>query len=87
MFHSFLSLIMANKKKADAKSSYIVKQEFRDRDDFDTTHEAGDDVSHFDQSLLDDLVVRGLVEAPAKAEPQALAPPVTPPADPETPVA
>jgi hypothetical protein len=42
-------------------SAHIVSTEFRDKDNFDTRYEIGDDVSHFDEVRLADLVERGLV--------------------------
>lgn len=42
-------------------TGHTVKTEFRDKDNFDTIYKVGDDVSHFDEDRLADLVSRGLV--------------------------
>lgn len=46
-----------------APKGYAVKVEFRDKDNFDKRYELGDDVSHFDEARIVDLVERGLIEA------------------------
>jgi hypothetical protein len=50
-------------KEDDKKApTHVVVNEFRDAEDFNTIHEAGKDVSHFEQSRLEKLVSLGLVE-------------------------
>lgn len=51
----------ADKAVAKEPSVFKVKSEFRDKDNFDLIHKVSDDVSHFDNSRLEDLVNRGLV--------------------------
>lgn len=50
-------------KKADSKEpkSYVVAQQFRDKDNFDKLHKVGADVSHFNKTRLKKLVDMGLV--------------------------
>ncbi|WP_138481547.1 hypothetical protein [Dyadobacter bucti] len=50
----------------EVSSGYLVLSPFRDRDNFEKAYEEGDDVSHFDEALLESLVSRGLIEAPKK---------------------
>ena len=65
---------MAGKKKENVEpDGFIVVEEFRDRENFNTIHSVGSDVSHLDQSILDSLVSRGLVEAPSKEDAKAKA--------------
>ncbi len=47
-------------KKADG---YTVVSEFRDKDKWEKLYQVGDDVSHFDEDRLANLVERKLVEA------------------------
>lgn len=59
---------MMAKKKADVQpdGSYRVVQKFRDKDDYSKSYEIGDDVSHFDDERIEDLVSRGLIKSGAK---------------------
>lgn len=43
------------------KSGFIVKSEFRDKDDFNLIYEVGQDVSHLDAERLESLVALGLI--------------------------
>ncbi|RZM22430.1 MAG: hypothetical protein EOO88_29480 [Pedobacter sp.] len=60
---------MAKKKEGEGEG-YVVASPFRDKDNFDLAYEVGQDVSHFDQARIDELVEKGLVsgEAPASTE-------------------
>ncbi|WP_159467944.1 hypothetical protein [Dyadobacter sp. 3J3] len=65
---------MAGKKKDVVENQgFIVKDEFRDRTDFNKIHYVGSDVSHLEKSVLESLVSRGLVEPPLKTEIKAKA--------------
>lgn len=50
-------------KKAESKEpkSFVVAQQFRDKDNFDKLHKVGADVSHFTKTRLKKLVDMGLV--------------------------
>ncbi|MDQ6482226.1 hypothetical protein [Dyadobacter sp. LHD-138] len=52
---------MAKKKETEG---YKVTSEFRDRNNFNKIHAVGDDVSHLEDTILDSLLSRGLIEAP-----------------------
>lgn len=51
----------AKEEKAKA-SKYEVVSDFRDINDFSTTHYTGSDVSHFDKDRLKKLIDLGLVK-------------------------
>jgi hypothetical protein len=50
------------KKNKENKGSYIVKEQFRDKGNFNTLYTPGTEVNHFDKDRLQSLVDRGLVE-------------------------
>ena len=50
------------KKEQSGTKKYLVVSEFRDKDDFNLTHEVGADVSHFDADRLAKLTDLGLVK-------------------------
>jgi hypothetical protein len=43
--------------------SYLVVQEFRDKDNFDLIHQVGADVSELPKDRLAELVEKGLIKA------------------------
>lgn len=55
---------MAEKKaeKKESKVAYVVASPFNDKDDFSKSYAKGEDVSHFDEGRLADLVERKLVK-------------------------
>lgn len=64
---------MAKKKESAESEVFTVVQEFRDRNNFDKVHYVGSDVSDLEESVLESLVARGLVEAPSKEDAKAKA--------------
>ena len=48
--------------KEQSGTKYLVAQEFRDKANFETIHEVGKDVSHFEQSRIAALIELGLVK-------------------------
>jgi hypothetical protein len=52
------------KKKSEGQpgSVYLVAQRFVDKDNFSKAYEVGEDVSHLDETRLEDLISKGLVE-------------------------
>lgn len=61
-----------------ASKGYTVLSPFRDIANWDKAYEPGDDVSHFDNERLKNLVVNGLVQAPKAAAKPADTPPTDP---------
>ncbi|CAG5072875.1 hypothetical protein DYBT9623_04415 [Dyadobacter sp. CECT 9623] len=55
---------VAPSAEEQAAAPYSVIKPFRDINNWDLEHKAGDDVSHFDQDRLDSLVERGLIQPP-----------------------
>jgi hypothetical protein len=52
---------MAKKTDDQPGSSYVVAQQFRDKNDFSKTYEVGEDANDFDEDRIADLLEKGLI--------------------------